>query len=322
MRTLSVGKLRGLQQCATERGALAVFALDHRGNLRHALRPNAPDTVTPAEMSDFKRQVIAALAPATSAILLDPEVGGAQCIAAGAIPGTTGLVMAVEATGYSGNPTARQSRILPGWSVEKIKRMGANAVKLLVYYHPDSLHAAEIETLVRQVAADCTRHDIPLMLEPLSYSLNPAEKKLSSAEKQRVVVETARRLTVEGVDILKAEFPLDVAAEPDERLWFDACAKLSNASAVPWIVLSAGVSYDTYLQQVAVACRTGASGVAVGRAVWKEAVELNGQARLDFLQGEAQQRMHRLTALCHALARPWTDFFAPPEIGHDWYERY
>jgi tagatose-1,6-bisphosphate aldolase len=230
--------------------------------------------------------------------------------------------MAVEATGYTGDPTARQSRILSGWSVEKIKRMGANAVKLLVYYHPKAAIAGQIEALVQQVAADCLAQDIPLMLEPLSYSLNPAEKKLSSAEKQWVVIETARRLVIEGVDILKAEFPLDAASEPDEHLWADACAELSNASAVPWIVLSAGVSYDTYLQQVAVACRAGASGVAVGRAVWKEAAELNGQARLDFLQDEAQQRMYRVAALCDALARPWTNHFNAPEIGTDWYEKY
>ena len=322
MKTLTIGKYRGLQQCATERGAVAVFALDHRGNLRRALNPDNPDRVTPAEMSAFKQQVVAALAPATSAVLLDPEVGGAQSIAAGALPGKTGLVMAVEATGYTGDPQARQSQILPGWSVAKAKRMGAGAIKLLVYYHPDSPLAAEIEQLVQQVAADCVTHDIPLMLEPLSYSLNPAEKKLPSAEKRRVVVETARRLVIDGVDLLKAEFPLDAATDPDEQLWAEACTELSEASAAPWIVLSAGVSYETYLRQVAVACQAGASGVAVGRAVWKEAVEFNGQARADFLRGKARQRMERVTALCNALAKPWTEFYAVPEVGPDWYEKY
>ena len=322
MPSLSIGKLRGLQQCATDRGALAVFALDHRNNLRRALRPDAPDTVTPAEMSAFKQQVVAALAPATSAVLLDPEVGAAQCLASGVLSGKVGLVVAVEATGYTGDPEARQSRILPGWSVEKAKRMGANAAKLLVYYHPDSPTAADIETLVQQVAADCARYDLPLMLEPLSYSLDPTRKKLPAAEKHRVVVETARRLAIEGVDVLKAEFPLDVAAEPDERVWSDACTELSEASAVPWILLSAGVSYDTYLQQVTVACQAGASGVAVGRAVWKEAVDLTGQARIDFLQGSAHERMSRVTAMCNALARPWTEFYPAPDIGADWYARY
>jgi tagatose 1,6-diphosphate aldolase len=322
VKALSIGKLRGLQQCATPRGALSVFALDHRNNLRRALRPDAPDTVIPAEMSAFKQQVVSALAPATSAVLLDPEVGAAQCIAGEALPGNIGLVVAVEATGYTGESDARQSRILPGWSIEKAKRMGASAIKLLVYYHPDSPTAADIEALVARVAADCATWDLPLMLEPLSYSLNPTHKKLSSVEKRRVVMETARRLLIDGVEVLKAEFPLDVIAEPDEQAWFDACAELSAACPVPWVLLSAGVNYETYLRQVVIACEAGASGVTVVRAVWKEAVDLTGQAHMDFLRGEAYERLRRVTALCDALARPWTDFFTSPVIGPDWYKRY
>ena len=37
MLELSIGKLRGLQQCATAQGALAVLALDHRQGLRKAM---------------------------------------------------------------------------------------------------------------------------------------------------------------------------------------------------------------------------------------------------------------------------------------------
>ncbi len=321
MTSLSIGKLRHLQQCATPRGALAVLALDHRQGLRKALRPANPNSVTNAEMSAFKQQVTAALAPAASAVLLDPEVGAAQCIAAGVLPGQTGLVAALEATGYTGDSAARSSQVLPGWSVAKAKQLGASAIKLLVYYHPDSPTAPEIEALVRDVAADCVANEMVFMLEPLSYSLNPAEKKLASAEKRRVVVETARRLVVEGVDVLKAEFPLDVAAEPDEQVWAAACAELSAACPVPWILLSASVDYQTYLRQVTVACQSGASGVAVGRAVWKEATDLTGPALSNFLHNVARQRMARITALCEALARPFTDFYTAA-IEPNWYETY
>ncbi len=322
MKTLSIGKIRGLQQCATERGALAVFALDHRNNLRRALHPEAPEAATATELSAFKQQVIAALAPAATAVLLDPEMGGAQCISAGALPGCTGLVMAVEASGYTGQPVARRSGVLPGWSVAQAKRMGANAIKLLVYYHPDAPTAADIEALVRQMAADCAVSDIPLFLEPLSYSLTPGEKKLSRGERRRVVLETARRLVIPGVDVLKAEFPLDIIAEPDERTWASACAELSHASPAPWVLLSASVDYATYLRQVTIACQNGASGVAVGRAVWKEAVSLQGGERERFLHDVACERMSRITALCEALARPWRDFYPTPDLDETWYRGY
>ncbi len=322
MTTLSIGKLRGLQQCATSRGALAVLALDHRNNLRNALNPQDPHSVSDAELTAFKVQTIAALAPAATAVLLDAEFGAAQCIAAGALPGQVALLVAVEASGYTGDPTARHSRILPGWSVEKAKRMGANAVKLLVYYHPDAPTAEEIETFVRHVAANCVAQDMLLFLEPLSYSPDPARKKLSSDEVRRVVIETARRLVAPGVDVVKAEFPLDITAEPDERRWAEACAELSAACAVPWVLLSASVGYETFLRQVTVACQAGASGVAVGRAVWKEAVNLQGQEREEFLRQVARPRMARVTALCDALARPWSDFYAAPHLEPGWYAQY
>lgn len=315
MRPISIGKLRGLQQISSKRGTLTVLALDHRQNLRKA----NPAFVSDEELSRFKLDVTSVLASSATAVLLDPEVSAAQAIAQRAIPNHVGLVVAVESTGYTGEATARQAQIIPGWSVEKARRMGASAVKLLVYYHPDSQTASEIESFIRKIAEDCTKHDLVLMLEPLSYSLGE-NRKLSSEEKRYVVVETARRLTPLGVDILKAEFPLEVA-ETDQTVWTEACAEISAASTVPWILLSAAVDYEVFLQQVAIACNVGASGIAVGRAVWKEAVMMDDAERLKFLRTTARQRISRLTSLCHTLAKPYTDFYQA-DAPFDWYKTY
>jgi tagatose 1,6-diphosphate aldolase len=319
---LSIGKIRGLQHCSTPRGAISVLALDHRNNLRNAMRPSAPESVTPAELSEFKIAVIKTLAPSSTAVLLDPEFGAGQCIASGALPGHTGLVVSVEATGYTGDPGARQSRVLPDWSVGKVRRMGASAVKMLAYYHPDAPTASAIENLVAQVAAECRSVDLPFFLEPLSYSPDPNVKKLSPTERRRVVLETARRLVMDGVDVLKAEFPLDAKAEPDEAAWAKACLELTKASRAPWILLSASVDFETFLRQVTVACQSGASGVAVGRAVWQEAPGLTGQARQDFLDQVAQPRMARITALVDALAQPWQEYYSPEPVDEAWHRQY
>jgi len=315
MKPISIGKLRGLQQISSERGTFSALALDHRQNLRKA----NPAFVSDEELSRFKLDVTSALASKATAVLLDPEVSAAQAIARGAIPKDVGLVVAVESTGYTGDATARQAQLIPGWSVEKAKGMGASAIKLLVYYHPDSQTASEIESFTRKIAEECRRHDLVLMLEPLSYSLDE-NKKLSSEEKRYVVVETAKRLTPLGADILKAEFPLDVA-ETDQKVWAEACAEISAASIVPWILLSAAVDYEVFLQQVAIACHAGASGIAVGRAVWKEAVMMAGDERMKFLRTTAHQRISRLTSLCHALAKPYTDFYQA-DAPFDWYRSY
>ena len=315
MQKISIGKLRGLQQISSQRGTFTALALDHRQNLRKA----NPALASDEQLSRFKLDITSALASRATAVLLDPEVSAAQAIAARSIPNNVGLVVAVESTGYTGDATARQAQIIPGWSVEKAKRMGASAIKLLVYYHPDSSTASEIESFTKKVADDCARHDLVLMLEPLSYSLDES-KKLSSEEKRYVVVESAKRLPPLGADILKAEFPLDVT-ESDQTVWKEACAEISSVSTIPWILLSAAVDYEVFLQQVVVACNAGASGIAVGRAVWKEAVMMDGDERIKFLRTTARQRISRLTSLCHALAKPYTDFYTA-DAPFIWYRSY
>jgi len=315
MKPITIGKLLGLQQISSKRGTFTALALDHRQNLRRANQA----FVDNEELSRFKLDVTSALASEATAVLLDPEVSAAQAIATRSIPNGIGLVLALESTGYTGEATARHAQIIPGWSVEKAKRMGASAVKLLIYYHPDSSVAKEIEDFISKIAEECKQQDLVLMLEPLSYSLDE-NRKLTSDEKRYVVIETAKRLTPLAIDILKAEFPLD-ANDADEAKWMEACKSISSASVVPWILLSAAVDYVTFLHQVTIACNAGASGIAVGRAVWQEAANMKGDERMRFLNVAARQRISRLASLCHALAKPYTDFYAA-DAPFDWYKTY
>jgi tagatose-1,6-bisphosphate aldolase len=87
-------------------------------------------------------------------------------------------------------------------------------------------------------------------------------------------------------------------------------------------LLSGAAEYETYLRQVAIACRSGASGIAVGRAVWQEAVGMQPAERSVFLHSVARERLVRLTALCTALGRPWNEFFSAGTISSDWYISY
>jgi tagatose-1,6-bisphosphate aldolase len=318
------GTRRGLDACASARGTFAVLALDHRQNLRKELHPDAPESTTYAEMVAFKRAVIRALAPHATGSLLDPEIGAAQCIADGSLPGTAGLLVAVEATGYAGEANARISRVLPGWSVEQAKRMGASAAKLLVYYHPDAANAADQERFVAEVAADCRAQDFALFVEPLGF--DPATGgKLTGEARRRCVVETARRLTALGGDILKAEFPYDVSVT-DEAAWADACAELDAASGVPWVLLSGGVHDATFERQVAVACRAGASGVLVGRSVWAPSAAMPPAERDAWLATEGRRRLERLVRLVGEQGRPWHErpnaVTSAPAPGDGWYRDY
>jgi tagatose-1,6-bisphosphate aldolase len=319
-----LGARRGLEACASARGTFTILALDHRQNLRRELRPADPSAVTHDDMVGFKRAVVRALSPVATGTLLDPETGAAQSIADGSLPARAGLIVAIEATGYEGPSTARISRVLDGWGVEKAKRLGASAAKLLVYYHPDAINAMDQERLVADVAAACRAADLALFVEPLSFSLVDGEK-LTGEARREVVVETARRLTAIGGDILKAEFPYDPSVSEPDR-WRDACSELDAASSLPWVLLSGGVADATFEAQVATACEAGASGVAVGRSVWAEAATMAPAERDSFLATTGRQRLARIAELVETVAKPWFDrpsrLAAAPAPGDGWFREY
>lgn len=320
---LLLGTRRGLDATSSARGTFAVLALDHRQNLRTELHPEDPAATTADEMIDFKRTVVRSLASIATGTLLDPEIGAAQCIADGSLPGSAGLIVALEATGYEGAAGARVSRLLPGWDVAKAKRLGASAAKLLVYYHPDAPTAAHQERLVADLAAGCRAQDLALFVEPLSFGLDGGA--LTGEDRRRVVVETARRLTALGGDVLKAEFPYDALVD-DRGRWAEACTELDAASSLPWVLLSGGVDDATFEAQVEVACGAGASGVLVGRSVWAPAAALSPGERTAWLDTEGTARLRRLMDVVERAGHSWRDRWTAaarpdsPEPG--WYARY
>ncbi len=309
-------------QCSSAAGHFAILAIDHRGNLRSSLDQQAERALTDPEFRQFKYDVMRHMLPAATAVLTDPDFGfGALLDPAMGTDALKGLLMPLEVTDYSIHASQRQTEFIDGWSVEKLKRVGAAGVKLLLYYHPDAPNAAHQRDLVSRIVADCQKYDVSFFLEPITYSLNP-DVPLPNNELHQIVAANARTFSDLGIDILKTEFPLDTRIEPDESVWRSALQELNAASRVPWTILSAGVEYPIFRRQAELACQAGASGVIVGRAVWAEAVLLQGEVREQFLSTTALQRMAELTAICAAAAASWRDRIAPPTLAPGWYQDY
>jgi tagatose 1,6-diphosphate aldolase len=326
-RASSLGKLRGIQQLANTQGIITVTALDHRGSLKQLLQRAMPDlNIGYAEVVAEKQRMARIFAPYSSALLLDPVYGAAQALAAGVIPGGVGLIVALEESGYEGGNETRVTPITEGWSIGKIKRMGAVAVKLLLYYHPQGASAPQQEDLVRRVAEECHRYDIAFLLEPMSYPIEPGQKKESpefARQKPDIVLESARRLSGLGIDLLKSEFPDDPHYEPDEGRMRQHCQQLTSISPVPWVILSAAERFSVFQRLVEIACEEGASGFMVGRAIWQEAMSLPGaEARERALRTMALSRLGILNAIANHRARPWYQQYSLPEVEEGWHRGY
>jgi tagatose 1,6-diphosphate aldolase len=331
MKSLSIGKIRGLQQIANSDGIFTICAMDHRGSLRHMINEENPAQVSYEEMVEHKLELCSSLAKHASAVLLDPIFGAAQCIGHGVLPKNTGLLVSIEATGYSGEKERRLTNLLDSWSVEKIKRMGASAVKILVYYRPDLTELAGIQlNTVNMVASECIKHDLPFLVEPISYPIdneinNPQE---FAIRKEQLVLQTARDITALPIDVLKAEFPTDLHYKQERSELINLCRQLDMSSQVPWVILSAGVDFETFRQQVEIACQSGASGFLGGRAIWQEAMRIdNDRQRRQYLSTVATDRLKRLIEIANKHAVPWyqkagvnTQELAP--ISQRWYQEY
>ncbi len=328
---ISTGKLRGLQQLADPKSMMTMCAIDHRGALKRSLNEKNPEAVSYRDMVDFKLDLCQAVAPFASAILLDPEYGAGQAIAAGLLPGSKGLLVSMEKSGYSADGSGRVTTLLPGWSVEKAKKMGASAVKLLIYFRPDLKDNASRQLdLVAGLAEQCIDEDIALLVEPVSYRVekNGESPKRFAEMRPDLVIETARQITALPVDVLKAEFPADMKFEQDVEKMMRWCRELDGASRQPWVLLSAGVDFDSFRKQVEMACQAGASGFLAGRALWQEGSRIGSrEERLAFFKNTAGPRLRELAELAGKYGRPWYSAlgvedgrFAP--VPEDWYRSY
>lgn len=317
--TKKPGAWLGLKRTSNSENVFTIVAFDQRGSYAKML----PHGTSFDKAVAIKEDAIDALSPFASAFLLDPDYGLGP---AQRLHRTCGLLVALEQTGYSGDSTYRRTVMHPDWSVAQIKRMGASAVKLLVYYNPYAGELAEeIEELSRQVSEQCLKHDIAYFLEPMTYSIDADVAKNSAAfagMRPEMIRETARRLGATGPDVLKMEFPIDVNIDDDQNNWLEACEAVSSSAPVPWVLLSAGVDFPVFEQQVRVACQGGASGFLGGRAIWKESVPMSTEERQHYLADLGVKRLKKLIEISNSFARPWTDFYQPTPSEEHWFANY
>jgi len=310
---LSPGKLRGLQRICNDNGTLTMVATDQNSSmismLKDALAKKGESREpTYEEIVDAKITLTDALGPHCSAILVDAYYGIWNTVASFHLPKNTGVLIRVEKSGGAKNKVkAPLGALEPGWSVAKIKRCGADAVKLLAQFEPTELDSAEHQfAFVQEIYEECRKHDILMLLEPVHFPVGEETKKSKSLldRKARTVIDSAHVLS-RYCDVYKAEFPGTFGHESDSQL-VKNLEELNAASQKPWVLLSAGVDYPEYKRQVEMTMQAGASGVLGGRAFWKEYFLQEGQAaREAFAKGECVARVKETDGIVRSKGVPW-----------------
>src|SRR3954469_9050848 len=223
---LTPGKLKGMKAVSDERGVIAAAAMDQRGSLQKSLAKEKGSEITDSMMEEFKSLVTEVLTQHASAILLDPEWGlpASKRRAKG-----SGLLMAYEKTGYDAATPGRLPDLLDLWSVRRIKEVGGDCLKILLYYSPsdpakvnDHKHA-----WVERIGDECRANDIPFFLEVIGYEEGLDEKGLEFARKKPSIVgDSMKEFTKDryGVDVLKVEIPINLKFVEGARVFGGSAA--------------------------------------------------------------------------------------------------
>jgi tagatose 1,6-diphosphate aldolase len=280
-----------LADLCDDRGTFRVLAVDHRDSLRSFLEPTAPESVPDELLVSIKSDLVRAVSPFATGVMLEPEYSIPQVIADGALAPGVGFIAALESQGYLADPGSVPTTILDGWSVEAAAAAGASAAKLLLPYHPDRPLAAAQRAVAADVLATCRRVGLPLVLEPLFYDVGDA------AERARVVRATVEHFAGTGADLLKLPFPVDPASVVDHDRRVAACVEITARCEQPWALLSGGGGFDEFAEQVAAAVEGGGSGFMVGRALWGEAARCPTARRREVIAGTVVPRWHVLTSI-------------------------
>ncbi len=267
----------------TKNGKFLMLALDHRESFRKILNPQNPKAVTPEEMIKIKAEIIEVLQDQFSGFLIDPEFG---------LPAYRSLktsvnkpyLLSIEKSGYQEKREGRITHLQ--YQVDELKQMGASGIKLLIYFNPYVKTATNQLQTAGKVWRDCRSLQLPLFLEIVVYYTEE-----TPTGRLNLVSESVKRFLDYGVraDVFKLDYPGDETS----------CRFISKLlGRTPWILLTRGVNFAIFKNQLEVAIENGASGFLAGRALWQEIGQYQNESqRKNFLETVVKKRFQEITAI-------------------------
>lgn len=322
--SLTAQKRKFLENLSDKNGFISALAIDQRGALKKMIK-KYQDEADEKQIVEFKKLVSEHLTKYASSILLDPEYG---LEASKVRTENAGLLLAYEKTGYDANTVGRLPDCLVEWSAKRLKEEGADAVKFLLYYDVDEDEVInnQKKAYMERIGAECVAEDIPFFLEILSYDCKNEDN--SSVEyakvKPRKVIEAMKVFSDPryNVDVLKVEVPVNmkfvegfadgevVYTKEEAQKYFK---EQSDATKLPFIYLSAGVSAKLFQDTLEFAHEAGAkfNGVLCGRATWANGVEVfakeGEKATVEWLNTVGRKNIEELNEVLEKTATSWKE---------------
>lgn len=311
-----------IKKLCNEDGVIGALAIDQRGALKKMISNSKNSDAEEAEIIEFKEIVSSQLTKYASSILLDPEYG---LPAATVRAENTGLLLAYEKTGYDASTPGRLPDLLSVWSVQRLKEVGADACKFLLYYdidEPDEINNQK-HAFIERIGSECRAENVPFFLELVSYDseISDATSKEYALKKPYKVIGMMKEFSNPryNVDVLKVEVPVNmnyvesyatgefVYSKDEAANFFKEQAESTN---LPFIFLSAGVKAELFQETLRFAKNSGSTfnGVLCGRATWADGVEryiVNGkEAAEEWMNTQGRKNIEELNEVLKTTATP------------------
>jgi len=207
---------------------------------------------------NFKKDILKTLGLRASAVLIDIDYG---------------LPAYKESnidTPFILKAGSKENPLEPALTPQGAKTRGASALKLL------ARSPISQKKLICSLAKEARNINLPFILE-ITPPRNELEKLL--------------------MEILSWEIPISVYKLPYPGL-SENCQRVSNMlKNTPWVMLSGGDNFKTFLANYKTAKQGGASGFLAGRSLWQEALDISNTERKEFIAQNIIPKWEELTNL-------------------------
>ena len=316
----NLSKAIHLKNLCTSNNHFQMLALDQRPPIFNIISQSTKRKPTYDEVVECKKLICSNLSHLSSAALMDPYYSIPTILNDNK---SKGLIITLEDHDFIETKKGRYSRNINNWSVEKIKKIGGDAVKVLAWYRPD----AEKKSLdhqkkyIQKIGNECVKFGIPFLLELLVYPLkddeyHTTEYKEQKNKKTQHVIESVKEFAKDKykVDIFKLESPVDSSHLESKisKVTIKAFKDLAKATKKkPWVMLSSGMGKKSFYNCLKLAYKNGASGYLAGRTIWFDSFKHYPKATIieKALQKNAINYVKKLNYLTKNFAYPIENYF-------------
>ncbi len=311
----SVAIIRALQELSLD-DKFKIFAIDHRDVFVDMLKQaNRYEDETSAVTE--KLNIIKNVSDLVSGYLIDPFHSLPGAIIEKSIPGSVGFMVHIENNDYRVESIG-SNYCIENLSPEVIKRMGASAVKMFLYYNPESNYAEASEREIHRVALECEKAGIPFLIEPILYPVSG--ESISPEDSLALTKKMISRFYHMPITVYKISFPGNLDCYTDAEN-VEICRSISEMLDAPWVIMSSSVPGEVFEKQLELACRGGACGYVAGRALWKQYVYASAENRQGELE-KMRESLRRTNLIVDRYAARWTDkISAEEQPARQWYTK-